>query len=240
MNDFKEYSAAFHAQNDDILHFGILGMKWGVRRYQNPDGSLTPAGQARYNYNSDTDKYEKVTKKGVVKYREKMIKEGHSDWYDNPNDEDKKRRKEIKSFNENYLNDKLKKEGFEKSSYGDSAEKKDEDGDIIELRSSKDSTYEKVHKDYKNFNKNKKEHMDAIIKQCLKSYSESPWDKDPNHLKLLEKEIRKNKNYLSFTPQGIVMGFLGDHGLESIGYHSISFEYDPKTKKLLRGIGIEG
>lgn len=27
---------------------GILGQKWGIRRYQNPDGSLTPAGRARY------------------------------------------------------------------------------------------------------------------------------------------------------------------------------------------------
>lgn len=35
---------------DDFLeHHGIKGMKWGVRRYQNPDGSLTPEGQARYN-----------------------------------------------------------------------------------------------------------------------------------------------------------------------------------------------
>ena len=32
-----------------INHSGIKGMKWGVRRYQNPDGTLTPAGKKRYN-----------------------------------------------------------------------------------------------------------------------------------------------------------------------------------------------
>lgn len=33
---------------DEIKHFGILGMKWGIRRYQNKDGSLTPEGKKRY------------------------------------------------------------------------------------------------------------------------------------------------------------------------------------------------
>lgn len=36
--------------NDELNHHGVLGMKWGVRRYQNKDGSLTSAGRRHYGY----------------------------------------------------------------------------------------------------------------------------------------------------------------------------------------------
>ena len=36
-------------RKDILVHYGVKGMKWGVRRYQNEDGSLTPKGKKRYN-----------------------------------------------------------------------------------------------------------------------------------------------------------------------------------------------
>lgn len=38
---------------NELYHHGIPGMKWGVRRYQNEDGTLTAAGKKRYGTNLD-------------------------------------------------------------------------------------------------------------------------------------------------------------------------------------------
>jgi hypothetical protein len=38
--------------NNELYHYGVKGQKWHQRRYQNYDGSLTPAGKARYSSGS--------------------------------------------------------------------------------------------------------------------------------------------------------------------------------------------
>jgi hypothetical protein len=38
-----------------IAHHGVKGQKWGVRRYQNPDGTLTMEGKLRYTIHTDSD-----------------------------------------------------------------------------------------------------------------------------------------------------------------------------------------
>lgn len=67
----------------ELYHYGIKGMKWGVRRFQNTDGTYTSLGKSRRNYKSSikkvnevfstlspTDRYHMVDDKNATKYED--------------------------------------------------------------------------------------------------------------------------------------------------------------------------
>lgn len=51
---------------NELYHYGIKGMRWGIRRYQNPDGSRTALGKKRESSRNDK---EKKARKADVKNR---------------------------------------------------------------------------------------------------------------------------------------------------------------------------
>ena len=60
--------------NNSLTHWGVKGMKWGVRRYQNKDGTLTAAGKKRYDKEMERLKKEEKILKNKQRTQSKIDK----------------------------------------------------------------------------------------------------------------------------------------------------------------------
>ena len=74
---------------NQIYHHGVKGMKWGRRRYQNPDGTLTPDGKNRYGGSSEGSVKDSRRTKRLAKAVDRQKKVVES-WQDTSEIKDKK------------------------------------------------------------------------------------------------------------------------------------------------------
>lgn len=65
MSDFLEQ----YCESDELYHYGRLGQKWGIRLYQNKDGSLTEAGRIRYRKWSTKKTMQKLNQMNELRQR---------------------------------------------------------------------------------------------------------------------------------------------------------------------------
>lgn len=80
MSKILDYYSIDPASFRYISHHGILGMKWGIRRYQNFDGSLTDVGRKHYksasSYENKLNRADKKRARLLVKYSNSSFRTG--------------------------------------------------------------------------------------------------------------------------------------------------------------------
>lgn len=181
-----------------LYHHGIKGQKWGIRRYQNEDGSLTEAGRKRYSKMTDDQVAEDIKKQ--VDKRQKKMQRQYKDYHVRFNSEYTYIGPESKKAAEKYIKDRDKYSTSKKyMSY--IREKGRLDQEWAKDKISDDEYYKKYDDIYNNF---------------VKNIYEAKYD-DYNRNTGKSKEREYAKEWLDSYGKDITIGFLKD-----LGYNDLS------------------
>ena len=122
--------------SDELCHYGIRGMRWGIRRYQNKDGSLTAAGKKRKKLSADDASHlfeksrrSKLTNEQTIEELKKLTAPSRDPNFDGNKPEEKKwleLDKEIRQFSGDWYNSK----GVSKA-FSDRVSKYKKDADAV-------------------------------------------------------------------------------------------------------------
>lgn len=179
---------------DSLAHHGIKGQKWGVRRYQNPDGTLTAEGRRRYAPRANDSSVTKKVKQDLANLTEDQ-------WFAKYHNHKAQYMRGVDKYGDPYMNAPLPKIGktiLAKNKMKQNLEKNRKSylkGEISrnEYKESKDQ----IKEDYKNRKKTIKEGKpDAFVDQYAK-----------NEVRLLQEnpkgrgDSRKDLDKIKFEPE---------------------------------------
>ena len=95
----------------ELRHHGIKGQKWGVRRFQNKDGSLTPNGKKRYGVDDYKNTLDKVNTAGKIV--DEVRKYNNSSQKSNDPDMERRIRKSINNMSDKELQQRVQRLSME-------------------------------------------------------------------------------------------------------------------------------
>lgn len=117
-------------EGEFLAHHGIKGQKWGIRRFQNPDGTLTEAGRKRV---AQSGSYLEIDRRRAAKHvgrinsdhKQRVLDEynkeywkQHDNLYDRPHSTNARYKKLFDSFKEKYASATLKDLGYKNTMAG--------------------------------------------------------------------------------------------------------------------------